>query len=70
MLGPLQWQWLKPEEVRIMGVIPNRAESVGKLIKKLGKPEHLRVCYEAGPTGYVLLVAADELGGRCEVVAR
>ena len=36
------------------GTIPNRAESVGRLIRKLGKPEQLRVCYEAGPTGYVL----------------
>jgi hypothetical protein len=24
------------------------------LIRKLGKPEQLRVCYGAGPTGYVL----------------
>jgi hypothetical protein len=41
-------------EVRSVGVVPNRAESVSRLIKKLGKPEQLRVCYEAGPTGYVL----------------
>jgi transposase len=41
-------------EVRSLGVIPNRAGSVRRLIGKLGKPESLRVCYEAGPTGYVL----------------
>ena len=41
-------------EVRSLGTIPNRAESVRRLVKKLGKPEQLRVCYEAGPTGYVL----------------
>jgi hypothetical protein len=40
-------------EVSSLGVIPNRAESVRRLVGKLGKPEQLRVCYEAGPTGYV-----------------
>jgi hypothetical protein len=38
-------------EVRSLGVIANRAESVRKLIKKLGPAEQLRACYEAGPTG-------------------
>lgn len=56
-------------EVRSLGTIPNRAESVGRLIRKLGKPESLRVCYEAGPTGYVLYWQLTELGVRCEVVA-
>jgi transposase len=41
-------------EVRSVGVIPNRSESIRKLMGKLGKPASLRVCYEAGPTGYVL----------------
>ena len=31
--------------------------------------EHLRACYEAGPTGYVLYWQLTELGVRCEVVA-
>ena len=56
-------------EVRSLGVIPNRPEAVGRLIGKLGKPEQLRVCYEAGPTGYVLYWQLSELGVRCEVVA-
>jgi transposase len=56
-------------EVRSLGVIPNTAESVGKLIRKLGKPQALRVCYEAGPTGYVLYWQLTKLGVRCEVVA-
>ena len=56
-------------EVRSLGVIPNRAESVGRLIRKLGRPEQLRVCYEAGPTGYVLYWQLSELGVKCEVVA-
>jgi len=37
--------------VRSLGVTPNRGESARRLIGKLGKPEQLRVCYEAGPTG-------------------
>jgi transposase len=56
-------------EVRSLGIIPNRAESIGRVMRKLGKPEQLRVCYEAGPTGYVLYWQLSELGVKCEVVA-
>jgi transposase len=56
-------------EVRSLGVIPNVLESVSKLVKKLGKPEQLRVCYEAGPTGYALYWQLTQLGVKCEVVA-
>lgn len=56
-------------EVRSLGTIPNRVESVRRLIGKLGKPASLRVCYEAGPTGYVLYWQLTELGVHCEVVA-
>ena len=45
-------------EVRSLGTIPNRPESVQRLLKKLGSPRDLRVCYEAGPCGYV------RIGGR------
>jgi transposase len=38
-------------------------------MKKLGPLEHLRVCYEAGPTGYALYWQLTALGVRCEVVA-
>ena len=56
-------------EVRSLGTIPNRPEPVARLIRKLGKPEQLRVCYEAGPTGYVLYWQLSELGVKCEVIA-
>ena len=56
-------------EVRSLGVIPNRGESVGRLVRKLGKPGQLRVCYEAGPTGYALYWQLTQLGVKCEVVA-
>lgn len=56
-------------EVRSVGIIPNRSESVRKLLKKLGRPGELRICYEAGPTGYALYWQLAELGVKCEVVA-
>src|SRR6266849_5793110 len=56
-------------EVRSVGVIPNRPESIRKLVKKLGPAEQLRVCYEAGPTGYVVYWELTALGVNCEVVA-
>ena len=56
-------------EVRSLGTIPNRLDSVRKLVKKLGPPRELRVCYEAGPCGYVLYWQLTELGVKCEVVA-
>ncbi len=43
-------------ELRSLGTIANRAESIRRLVKKLGPVEQLRACYEAGPTGYVLAV--------------
>ena len=52
-----------------MGAIPYRAESVRRLVKKLGAPNILRVCYEAGPHGYGLYRQLVELGAHCDVVA-
>jgi len=56
-------------EVRSLGTIANRAESIRKLVKKLGPIEQLKACYEAGPTGYVLYWQLAELGVACEVIA-
>ena len=56
-------------EVRSVGTIPNRPEAVRRLVRKLGEPETLRVCYEAGPCGYVLYWQLTELGVPCVVVA-
>ena len=38
-------------KARSLGQFPNRPEAVRKFIDQLG-PEGLKVCYEAGPTGY------------------
>ena len=56
-------------EVRSLGTIANREESIRKLVKKLGSVEQLRACYEAGPTGYVLYWQLAKLGIKCEVIA-
>jgi transposase len=56
-------------EVRSLGTIANRAESIRKLVRKLGPSEQLKACYEAGPTGYVLYWQLAELGVVCEVIA-
>ena len=56
-------------EVRSMGTIANREDSIRKFIKKLGSPEQLRACYEAGPTGFVLYWQLAQLGVECTVVA-
>ena len=55
--------------VRSLGTIANRAESIRKLVKKLGPAEQLKACYEAGPTGYVLYWQLAELGVKCDVIA-
>ena len=57
------------DEVRSLGLIPNRPESIRRLVRKLGPVEQLRFCYEAGPTGYVLYWQLTALGAKCEVVA-
>jgi transposase len=56
-------------EVRILGTIANREDSIRKFIRKLGSPEQLRACYEAGPTGFVLYWQLTQLGVKCDVVA-
>ena len=49
-------------EARSRGIIPNTTEAVAKLIKQLGPARRLRVCYEAGPCGYVLYRQLKRLG--------
>ena len=56
-------------EVRPLGIIPNRLESIRKMVAKLGLVNQLKACYEAGPTGYVLYWQLTGLGVPCEVVA-
>jgi transposase len=56
-------------QARSVATIPNRPDSVSRLVKKLGPPNSWKVCYEAGPTGYVLYWQLTKLGVHCDVVA-
>jgi len=56
-------------EVRSLGTIPYREDSVRRLVKRLGPASRLRVCYEAGPHGYSLYWQLSKLGVHCDVVA-
>jgi len=56
-------------EVRSLGTIANREDSIRKFIKKLGSLEQLRACYEAGVTGFVLYWQLAQLDVECTVVA-
>lgn len=60
----------EPEgDVRSLGTIPHEPRAVRRLLTKLGEPDALRVCYEAGPTGYGLYWQLTQLGIHCDVVA-
>jgi transposase len=56
-------------EVRSLGMIPNTADSIRRLVKKLGGAHQLQFCYEAGPHGYGLYWQLTRLGAHCDVVA-
>src|SRR4051794_25527165 len=43
--------------------------AIRRFIDRLGGPEGLAVCYEAGPGGFELLRVLSELGVACDVVA-
>ncbi len=44
-------------------------DAVRRLLGKLGGPSRLRVCYEAGPTGFGLARSLRAAGVHCEVIA-
>jgi transposase len=49
--------------------IPNTERALRALVKRLGGPEGLAVCYEAGPCGYDPLRLLASMGVACDVVA-
>lgn len=54
---------------RYYGMINHTPEAIRKLVKRLGKTENLKVCYEAGPTGYPLYRLFMSMGIECDVIA-
>lgn len=57
------------EPAKFLGVTPNDLTRLKRKLAALGKPESLRVCYEAGPTGYGLYRSLAELGYEVQVIA-
>jgi transposase len=49
--------------------LPNTERALRQLVKRLGGPAGLSVCYEAGPCGYEPLRLLSSLGVACDVVA-
>jgi transposase len=57
-------------EVRSYGVISSDLQNVEKVLRRLGHPrKELRVCYEAGPCGFVLARRLKQWGIACDVIA-
>lgn len=54
---------------RYVGMINYTVTSIRKLMNKLGPPDQLCICYEAGPTGYGLYRLLTSMDYACEVVA-
>ena len=60
---------------RVLGEAPRLEKvahdevSIRRLVSRLGEPSRLRVCYEAGPTGYELYRLFASMRVPCEVVA-
>jgi transposase len=55
--------------VRTLGTIPNRPESVARLVKRLNAGGAWKACYEAGPTGYALYWQLTKRNIECDVIA-
>src|SRR5208283_2785854 len=53
----------------LVRTIPNDLLTLAKVLDELGSQPRLRVCYEAGPTGYGLARRLNESGICCLVVA-
>src|SRR5215468_2398691 len=64
-VGILRWE----ERVPDTELIFNDEASVRRLINRFGDPGGLRVCYEAGPTGFGLYRLLASMGVACDVIA-
>ena len=49
--------------------IETTEKAVRRLVDRLGGPEGLAVCYEAGPGGFALYRLLSSMGVACDVVA-
>lgn len=58
-----------PAQLEELGTLPNRPDSVRRLIERLRPRGQVRVCYEAGPCGYALYRQLQAMKVDCTVVA-
>src|SRR6266571_6542512 len=65
-VGVLDWS---SESAPRLEKLPHEEVSIRRLVSRLGEPGRLRVCYEAGPTGYELYRLLASIGVACDVVA-
>jgi hypothetical protein len=49
--------------------LENSQKAVRRLIRRLGGPGEVAVCYEAGPCGYNLYRLLASIGVTCDIVA-
>ncbi len=62
--------WLEPgSDEGVIDRIAHDEASVRRLIGRMGRPERIRICYEAGPTGYGLARLLVSMGVTCQVIA-
>lgn len=54
---------------QFLGTLPNDVPDLLRTLKKLGDPERVLCCYEAGPTGFALCRRLAKEGYDCQVVA-
>ena len=54
---------------RFLGTVGAKFAELTKALGKVGKPQELRIVYEAGPCGYSMVRRLREAGYHCEVVA-
>ena len=54
---------------RSLGVIRNDLDELRKMLRRLGSPASLQVCYEAGPCGYVVYRFLQRLKITCTIIA-
>jgi transposase len=52
-----------------LGVLGPEEVEVRRFVSRAGRREQLKVCYEAGPTGYELYRLLTGMGVYCEVIA-
>jgi transposase len=54
---------------RLLGVIRNDLDELRKVLRRLGSPAQLQVCYEAGACGYAIHRFLTRLRIKCAIVA-